>query len=68
MDRARRLADGPRIAYGYMKENLNRAETAGLMDCLDIEASHHLRTGLTEDHREAAVAFVEKREPAFHGR
>src|SRR5439155_8980325 len=25
MDRARRLADGPRVTYRYMKENLNRA-------------------------------------------
>jgi 2-(1,2-epoxy-1,2-dihydrophenyl)acetyl-CoA isomerase len=68
MQRARRLAAGPRLAYRYMKENLNRAETAGLAECLDIEATHHLRTGLTEDHREAAAAFVAKREPAFRGR
>jgi 2-(1,2-epoxy-1,2-dihydrophenyl)acetyl-CoA isomerase len=68
MERARRLAAGPRVAYRYMKENLNRAETAGLGECLDMEAFHHLRTGLTEDHREAAAAFVEKREPAFRGR
>ena len=30
-------------------------------DCLDLEATHHVHTGLTEDHREAAKAFVEKR-------
>ena len=68
MTRARRLAAGPRLAYRYMKENLNRAEVAGLGECLDIEATHHLHTGLTEDHREAAAAFVEKREPVFRGR
>ena len=33
-----------------------------------VEAWHHTRTGMTEDHREAARAFVEKREPQFKGR
>jgi 2-(1,2-epoxy-1,2-dihydrophenyl)acetyl-CoA isomerase len=33
-----------------------------------MEVAHHVRTGLTEDHREAAAAFVEKREPQFKGR
>jgi len=67
-ERARRLAAGPRIAYRYMKENLNRAVSGELGECLDIEATHHIHAGLTEDHREAARAFVEKREPRFQGR
>ncbi|HEX8103673.1 MAG TPA: enoyl-CoA hydratase [Solirubrobacteraceae bacterium] len=65
---ARRLAAGPRVALGYMKENLNRALTAELEDCLDIEATHHLSTGETADHAEAARAFTEKRRPEFRGR
>ena len=65
---ARRLAAGPRVAYRYMKENLNRAVLGELGECLDMEVTHHIRTGLTEDHREAAAAFVEKREPVFKGR
>jgi 2-(1,2-epoxy-1,2-dihydrophenyl)acetyl-CoA isomerase len=68
MSRARRLAAGPSAAYRYMKEKLNRAVTGDLADCLDLEATHHVHTGLTEDHREAASAFVEKREPRFRGR
>jgi 2-(1,2-epoxy-1,2-dihydrophenyl)acetyl-CoA isomerase len=68
IDKARRLAAGPRVAYRYMKENLNRAVSGDLGECLDMEAAHHLRTGMTEDHREAAAAFVEKREPQFRGR
>ena len=65
---ASRLARGPRVAYRYMKRNMNAAETSALKDCLDLEAWHHTRTGQTEDHREAARAFVEKREPTFKGR
>jgi len=65
---ARRLAAGPTVAYRYMKENLNRAVNGELDDCLDLEATHHIHCGQTEDHREAARAFVEKREPVFKGR
>ena len=67
-DRARRLAAGPTVAYRYMKENLNRAVHGELGECLDMEAAHHIRTGQTDDHREAAKAFVERRQPTFHGR
>jgi 2-(1,2-epoxy-1,2-dihydrophenyl)acetyl-CoA isomerase len=66
--RAVRLASGPRVAYRYMKENLNRAVDGELGECMDIEATHHVHTGLTEDHRAAAKAFVERREPRFAGR
>ena len=65
---ASRLARGPRVAYRYMKRNMNAAETASLKDMLDLEAWNHTRTGMTEDHREAARAFVEKREPQFKGK
>lgn len=65
---ARRLAAGPTVAYRYMKENLNRAMAGNVDDCLDLEATHHVHCGQTEDHREAAKAFVEKREPVFKGR
>jgi 2-(1,2-epoxy-1,2-dihydrophenyl)acetyl-CoA isomerase len=66
---AARLAAGPRVALAYMKENLNRAFSGGDMDdCLDLEATHHVHCGLTEDHKEAAKAFVEKRAPTFRGR
>ena len=65
---ASRLARGPRVAYRYMKRNMNAAEAGTLAELLDLEAWHHSRTAFTEDHREAARAFVEKREPAFKGR
>ena len=65
---ARRLAEGPPIAYRYMKENLNRALGGDPVECMDLEVTHHAHTGLTEDHRDAAQAFVEKRAPVFKGR
>lgn len=64
---ARRLAGGPGVAYRYMKENLNRAMAGEANDCLDLEATHHVHCMFTADHREAATAFVEKREPVFIG-
>ena len=65
---ALKLARGPRVALRYMKRNMNAAEAGTLKDSLDLEAWHHTRTGFTEDHKEAAKAFVDKREPIFRGR
>jgi len=63
-----RLAAGPPLAYARMKENLNRALEAPLRECLDREAEWMCRLADTEDHREAARAFAEKRPPVFRGR
>jgi 2-(1,2-epoxy-1,2-dihydrophenyl)acetyl-CoA isomerase len=65
---AHRRAHGPTVAYRYMKENLNRAVHGELGDCMDLEATHHIHCGTTDDHKEASKAFVEKRPPVFHGR
>ena len=64
---ALRLANGPSVAYRYMKENLNRAMAGEVDECLDLEATHHIHCGQTQDHREATLAFVAKREPVFIG-
>jgi 2-(1,2-epoxy-1,2-dihydrophenyl)acetyl-CoA isomerase len=65
---ARRLADLPTVAIGYMKKNLGLAEHASLNEVLDSEAIHMVRTMMTEDHKAASLAFVEKRPPVFQGR
>lgn len=61
------LARGPSITYGYIKTNINNAETMTLEACFDGEAIHHTRCGDTDDHKEASKAFVEKRKPVFKG-
>ena len=68
MEIATQLASGPSVAYRYMKENLNRAMNGEIDDCLDLEATHHIHCGQTEDHRNATKAFVEKRTPVFIGK
>jgi 2-(1,2-epoxy-1,2-dihydrophenyl)acetyl-CoA isomerase len=65
---ARRIASGPRVAYSYMKANLNAALHSEARVMLDREALGQSLTGLTEDHKEAVKAFLEKREPKFNGR
>lgn len=65
---ARRIAAGPRVAYGYMKGNLNAAMHADLRTLLDREAVGQALTRQTDDHKEAVKAFLEKREPTFRGR
>ena len=63
---AKRLADGPSITIEHIKANLNAAEQGlSLAQTLDHEAIRHIRSSMTEDHKEAARAFVEKRAPKF---
>ena len=65
---ATEIASGPPIAHRLMKENLNRAIQHELKECLAGEAAAMTRAGQTTDHKEAAKAFVEKRQPVFSGR
>ena len=65
---AARLAAGPRVALPLHEAQHERRRERTLQEVLDLEAWHHTRCGMTEDHREAARAFVDKREPVFRGR
>ena len=65
---AKHFASGARITQGLMKKNLVTAEKGDLMLSFDTEALNHSRCAGTEDHAEAAKAFVEKRAPSFKGR
>ena len=64
---ARYLASLPTIAIGYIKKNLNMAHKGSLGEVLDMESEHMVRSMMTEDHKAAAIAFVEKKAPEFNG-
>ena len=68
MDLATKLGNGPRVAWRYMKQNMKVAENGTLADVLDSECFGIRRCRETEDHKEAAIAFKEKRAPVFKGR
>ncbi|MGE0599347.1 MAG: enoyl-CoA hydratase [Dehalococcoidia bacterium] len=65
---AERLAAGPTLAYGRIKDNFSFGATNTLSDTLEREAENMTASGKTADHKNAAKAFVEKRTPVFEGR
>ena len=65
---AQRFADGPPISIGLIKAQVETAWSAPLADALDGEAVAQGRAFVTDDLREGAAAFVEKRPPRFTGR
>ena len=62
------IATGPTTALRYMKKNMNLAEKGNLNQSLDSEALYQTLCRDTEDHQNAAKAFVEKKKPVFTGR
>ena len=64
---AKYLASLPTVALGYIKKNLNAAQNGTLADVFDREAMHMMRCFMTDDHKAAVQAFVEKRPPVFEG-
>ena len=65
---AKHLAGLPTVALGYMKMNLNAAEHLTLSEVFDLEAENIVRSMNTEDHKQAAQAFLKKEPPVFKGR
>jgi 2-(1,2-epoxy-1,2-dihydrophenyl)acetyl-CoA isomerase len=64
---ARKLADSAPITLRYIKQNLNDADHMSFAQLLDAEAVRHVTSGTTEDQREAARAFIEKRQARLQG-
>jgi 2-(1,2-epoxy-1,2-dihydrophenyl)acetyl-CoA isomerase len=67
MELATTIGTGPALAYARMKENLNASWNVDLGELLDQEALNMILSATTQDHMEAAKAFVEKRKPTFTG-
>jgi 2-(1,2-epoxy-1,2-dihydrophenyl)acetyl-CoA isomerase len=64
---ATRLAQGPTTAFGGAKALVNAALFPLLEVQLERERQRIIAQGGTADFREGLSAFVEKREPHFHG-
>jgi enoyl-CoA hydratase/carnithine racemase len=65
---ARKIAANPPIAIRYMKEGLRRAGHASMQEMGEYVGNSLAYLFTTEDHREGAMSFVERREPVFRGR
>ena len=65
---AEHLASLPTVAIGYMKKNINASQHGSLSDVFDLEAMHMMRCFMTDDHKQAALAFVNKQAPVFNGK
>jgi 2-(1,2-epoxy-1,2-dihydrophenyl)acetyl-CoA isomerase len=64
---ARRLASGPTRSYASSKQALNNALYGDLEAQLALEAQLQHALGRTDDFREGAAAFVERRAAEFGG-
>lgn len=65
---ARRFADMPTAAIGYIKQAINLSGHHSLEQQLATEAELQVLAAETEDYQEGRAAFLEKRKPRFFGR
>ena len=65
---ARRLAEGPTLAYATMKRNIATALDGTVNDVFLAEAEGQRLAGDSADAMEGGMAFLQKRKPAFTGR
>jgi enoyl-CoA hydratase/carnithine racemase len=66
-DSARQLAMQPATALGFIKDNLDEAETTDFLTSMDREAERLIGAMQSEDHAEAVRAFIAKRQPRLPG-
>jgi 2-(1,2-epoxy-1,2-dihydrophenyl)acetyl-CoA isomerase len=64
---AARLANGPTVSYGQIKQALHAGATSTYLEALVVEEEAQRTAGNAADCREAVTAFLEKRAPVFRG-
>lgn len=65
---ARKLANGPTVAYGLMRQGIADAMELSLTQTLAMERRNQRIAGNSADHHEGVAAFLEKRAPNFTGK
>ena len=65
---AARLAQGPSVAFGLIKQALDASQTNDLAGQLGLERDLQAAAAASADHAKGVRAFLEKREPRFAGR
>ncbi|HET9848924.1 MAG TPA: enoyl-CoA hydratase-related protein [Candidatus Dormibacteraeota bacterium] len=65
LDRARRLAEGPRQTIALIKRGIERSLELDLEQTLELEAHLQSLAGKSQDAQEGIRAFVDKRKPSF---
>jgi 2-(1,2-epoxy-1,2-dihydrophenyl)acetyl-CoA isomerase len=65
---AEKLSKGPGKAYGFIKKIADASLTSSLSEVLEQERITQALMVTTEDHKEGATAFKEKRAPQFKGK
>jgi len=64
---AARLAAGPTVALGRIKQLLEKGATNDYVAQLELEHKAQLQSGQTADFKEGVAAFLEKRPPRYTG-
>jgi 2-(1,2-epoxy-1,2-dihydrophenyl)acetyl-CoA isomerase len=64
-DWATTFANGPKLALGRMKQNVLDARRLPLSEAIQVESRRQMASAMTDDHREAVRAWIERRDPIF---
>jgi len=64
---ATRLAAGPTVSYGVIRQAVRMGESSTYLDALLVEEEAQRVSGNSNDCAEAVSAFLEKRAPVFRG-
>lgn len=62
-----KYANGPTVAYGYIKTMMARSPFTDYASAMEAEIEYQGLCEQTYDHKEAVNAFLEKRKPEFRG-